>query len=124
MTIECITISTGRRTTKVNLSDVLYIERNLRKVRIVTDQDEIEYYQRLENLIPLLDSRFFPCLKGCYINFDRVKSMEEQQIIFDCGKRFYLGRTNFIRTRKAYKKYWKNPAESEKKACNYNRNNI
>ena len=108
MVATYITVSSGKRITKVNVDDIFFVERNLRKLRIVTAKEEIEFYQRLDEITPFLDQRFYPCLKGCYINFEQVKSMEEQRIIFEEDKCFYLGRANFMKTKQAYKKYWKN----------------
>ena len=119
-----ITVFSGRCTRKISIDDILFIERHLRKLRIVMADEEVEYYERLEHILPQLDERFFPCLQGCYINFQRVKSMELQQIIFEEGKSFYVGRANFLKTRKAYKKYCKKAHETKKNACNYNTNSI
>jgi len=111
-------ISNGKRPVQVKTRDVLWIERHLRKIYIVTDCETYEYYERMENIQPFLDSRFYPCLQGCYINFDKVKTMQEQKIIFENERVFYLGRANFIKTRQAFKKYLKNKLELHKSACN------
>ena len=94
---------------RIKLRDIVYIERNKRKIHIVTDLEEYEYYEKLENIEPLLDRRFFPCLRGCYINMDKVASMREQRITFEGGQTLYLGRENFLKTMQYYKIYLKNP---------------
>lgn len=114
-----LVVSNEKIVAQVKIKDILWIERNLRKIRIVTTQETYEYYERIENVQPLLDQRFYPCLRGCYINFDQVKSMQEQKIIFDERNIFYLGRANFIKTRQAFKNYLKNKLELHKSACNY-----
>jgi len=107
-----ITFINGKESACIPLDEIILIERNRRKIQILSATRTYEYYERLENIIPILDERFFPCLKSCYINFDKVLSMKNQQIIFICGYTYYLGRTNFIRTRKYYKIYLKNRANT------------
>ncbi len=103
-----IIVINGKESTCIPLDEIILIERNRRKIQILSRARTYEYYEKLENITPLLDERFFPCLKSCYINFDKVLSMKNQQIFFICGYTYYLGRTNFIRTRKHYKNYLKN----------------
>lgn len=97
-----ISIISGKVAARVKVSDVVFIERNRRKLHIVTDKDEYDYYEKLENIEPLLDGRFYPCLKGCYINLEKVTSMAEQSIQFENGEVFNLGRENFIKAKQRY----------------------
>ena len=106
---EYILILTSNLTARIKVSDIAYVERDKRKLRIVTNLEAYEYYERLENVEPLLDRRFFPCLKGCYINLEKVISMRDQRITFEGGQALYLGRENFIKTVQYYKIYLKNP---------------
>lgn len=105
---EYITILSTTVAARIRTSDILYIERDKRKIHIVTILEEYDYYERIENIEPLLDERFFPCLKGCYINLERVVSMRDQRITFDGGRILYLGRENFLKTIQYYKIYLKN----------------
>lgn len=105
MTESYIPIINGKTSGRIKVSDVVMVERINRKIRIVTGERDFNYYERLDNVAPLLDQRFYPCLKGCYINFEHVSYMANQQIHFDNGEVFYLGRENFLRTRQRYKLY-------------------
>ncbi len=98
-----ISIISGKVAARIKVSDVVFIERNCRKLRIVTDDEEYSYYEKIENISPLLDDRFYPCLKGCYINLEKVTSMSEQCIRFENGKMFNLGRENFIKAKQRYR---------------------
>lgn len=102
-----IPVICGKEAAKVRVSDVVMVMKDKRKLHIVTDKKEYDFYERMEHVEPLLDSRFFCCLKGCYINFEKVASMAEQTIYFDNGSTFGLGRQNFIKTRQRYKLYLK-----------------
>ena len=104
-----ILVLTSNIAAKVKVKDIVYIERDKRKLRLVTDLEEYEYYEKIENIETLLDGRFFPCLKGCYINLEKVVSMRDQKITFEGGQILYLGRENFLKTMQYYKIYLKNP---------------
>ena len=106
---EYILVLTQTVAARIKIDDIVFIERDKRKIRIVTDLEEYEYYEKLENIEPLLDRRFFPCLKGCYINLEKVASMRERRITFEGGQVVYLGRENFLKTMQYYKIYLKNP---------------
>ena len=102
-----ITIITCKMAARVMIRDIAYIERDSRKLHIVTDKEVYDYYERLESVEPLLDERFYPCLKGCYINLDKVVSMRDQKITFEGGQDIYLGKDNFAKTLQHYKLYLK-----------------
>ena len=59
-----IPIICGKETAKVRVSDVVMVMKDKRKLRIVTDEKEYDFYERMEHVEPLLDSRFFFCIKG------------------------------------------------------------
>ena len=107
MTEQYIPIITGGETARIRISDVVLIERRKRKLFIVTGDRQYDYYQKIENVEVLLDNRFFPCLKGCYVNLEHISCMSEQSIYFDNGYVYSLGRGNFIRTRQKYKCFLK-----------------
>ena len=111
MNEEYILILTQTLAARIKVDDIIYIERDKRKVRIVTELEDYDFYERIENIEPLLDNRFFPCLKGCYINLEKVVSMREQRITFTGGQVLYLGRENFLKTLQFYKIYLKNPLD-------------
>ena len=108
---EYLIIMTASVTARIRIRDIVYIERNKRKIRIVTDLEQYEYYEKMKNLEPLLDRRFFPCLKGLYINLNKVVSMHDRIITFEGGQTLLIGRENFLKTAQYYKFYLKNPVE-------------
>ena len=109
---RCVMVITSNIAARIRIDDIVYIERDKRKLRIVTDGDTFEYYEKIENVEPFLDRRFFPCLKGCYINLEKVASMRDQKITFEKGQVLYLGRENFMKTLQYYKIYLKNMIET------------
>ncbi len=104
---QYIPIISGKETARVRISDVVLIERDRRKLHVVTKDRQFHYYEKIENVENLLDSRFFPCLKGCYVNLEHISCMSEQSIYFDNGYVYTLGRGNFIKAKQKYKGYLK-----------------
>ena len=92
---------------KVWLDDVVYIENESRRVKIVTDEKEFYLYAKVSDLSPYFDSdeRFYPCMKGMVVNFDRVSSMKDQIIYFRNGMQYMLGRTNYLKTKQTFVNY-------------------
>jgi len=107
-----IPMITRGRVSRIPLDEIIYIMKVHRKVRIVTREQQYEYYERLENLMQYLDSRFYTCLKGTVINLDKVERMEERpeerRIYFLNGEYLLIGRDNFIRTKQRYAAWLKN----------------
>ena len=90
---------------RIKLSDILYIEQEGRRVNIVTEDCVNHIYGRTEDFVRYLDQRFYPCLKGTYLNFDNVDSIRGQKVQFTGNTCYYLGRNNSIKTRPAFAMY-------------------
>ncbi|MDO4395708.1 MAG: LytTR family DNA-binding domain-containing protein [Clostridia bacterium] len=97
-----ISIKNQQVVANVSVDTVLFIEKDGRKLKVVTDAREYSYYEKMSNIEHLLDNTFFLCRKGCYINLDKVVLMEDQHIVFENGNVYWLGRDNFIKTKKAF----------------------
>lgn len=121
---QYLAIANGNYAAQIKMSDILWVERNLRKIRVVTADRVYEFYENMKNVKPQLDQRFYPCLQGCYINLEQVKAMQAQEIIFDEQNIYYLGRSNFIKAKGAFKKYLKKNPKLHKNTCNQEDNSV
>jgi len=97
---------------KIRVSDVVYIERDRRKLHVVTDNNYYEYYESLNEVVPLLDDRFCPCLKSCYINMDKIASVRDFLVTFENGETYLLGRDSYYKTKREFTKYLENEVET------------
>ena len=106
MKTEYIPIITRGSSAKIKVSDVVLIEKENRKLKFITD-DDTEYclYGKMDEIAPLLDERFYPCMSTCIINLDKVESMEKSIVKFESGRNMIVGRDNFIKTRQVYNAY-------------------
>ena len=104
---EYLPVISRRSVLKIPLEDIIYIVKMHRKIRIVMAEGNLEYYERIENLIPYMDRRFYACLKTVYINMEWVEKMEEQRIYLRNGDFIPLGRDNFVKARQWYASWLK-----------------
>ena len=103
-----IPVVTASSVRKILLGDILYIMKKNRKIQIVTQTDTYEYYEKMENVLEILDRRFYACLQGCIVNLDAVERVENQTVYFAQGHRISMGRDSYIRTKQYYTAYIKN----------------
>ena len=80
---------------KVYIADVLFIEQELRKTIIHTENATFWRYGKMDELLRYLDSRFFKCHQSCIINMDKVVKMKEQTIFFKNGFKIMMGKEKF-----------------------------
>lgn len=104
--IEYVSIITNKICTRVRIDDIEMIEREGRRIHILTGQDEFICYEKIETLAPLLVNRaFFRAKSGLIVNFRLVNRLADQEIVFMSGRTCVIGRNNYIKTRAAYKRY-------------------
>lgn len=102
---DYILIKTQSYIEKLPTEEVISVQRDGRRIHIAADNKEYVYYEKMDNVSPHLDERFYRCHGGCYINFDKVRLMEDQEIMFYNGQTLFLGRTNFIKTKQHFYRY-------------------
>ena len=105
---ECLLIRNWHRIRRVEVEDILYIMRNNRKLMVATNHDKWTYYEKIHNVVPLLNKDFYGALTGLYINLSKVVAMEDNTIVFENGESVSLGNKNFNKTKKYYIEYLNN----------------
>lgn len=102
---EYIPVCNRREVCKVYVKDILYLEQQLRKIRIVTREREHSQYGKVELFSEYLGDSFFQCRKGLIINLDRVVAMREQTISFENDRILTLGRDNFTAAKQRFSRH-------------------
>ena len=92
---------------KVWLKDVVYVENEGRKLKIVTEDKNFFLYAKISdfNIYFEGDKRFYRCMKGMIVNFEKVDSMKDQIIYFGNGMQYMLGRTNYLKAKQTFVNY-------------------
>ena len=75
---KVISINDHNITYTIDLDDILYITKESfeRKTIIVTDNSEIKTSRTLREIAELLDDRFIQTHRACYVNKDKVSSID------------------------------------------------
>lgn len=105
MAEKYVPVETKKLTGRVYLDEILYVEKNLRKTILVTEEDKITLYCAMEFVKAYVDDRFLDCHRSYLFNMDKIKQMTEQTIVFENGDRIPLGRDCFRAGRKIYRDY-------------------
>lgn len=104
-----IIAKTINQCTKIFIKDILYIESQLRKIKIHTTSDIIEYYYKLSAIeSELKDLNFFKCHKSYIVNLKYVKSYDNVFITLKTGEKIYISKHKFCDFSKAFMYYLKN----------------
>ena len=91
----------GRRYS-IPFEDIVYFEKNLRKIDMHTKRGVLSYYGRFCDLMPLLDSRFAFCHKSYVLNIDEILCFSREAIVMSSGDTIRFGQKCFGRLRDAY----------------------
>ena len=113
---EYLPIITRKCSTRAKVDDLIMIERTGRKISVTADGNKWTYNGNIQDAWMYLDKRFYNCLRGCIINFEKVEIMKDNQIIFVNGLRITIGRDNFNRTRQAYNAYLRRKSRLDRSA--------
>ncbi|MCQ2550615.1 MAG: LytTR family transcriptional regulator DNA-binding domain-containing protein [Clostridia bacterium] len=104
---EYILIKTKQFIERLPADEVLSVQRDGRKVLVVAEDREYEYYDSMENVLNHLDDRFYKAHGGLVVNLDKIRLMKDQEIQFYNGYSMFLGRSNFIKAKQKYYSYLK-----------------
>lgn len=77
----------------INLNEVLYIERDARKIRFVTRREEYTTYDSLTSLLSRLPENFIRCHTGYIVNINYVVSIHSNYLIMHNDQQISIGRT-------------------------------
>lgn len=103
-----ISVMSNQRCAKVPISDIEAIEQEGRKLHLVTGYDDFICYERIDKVAPLLLNRnFYRPMKSLIINFDRVKEVDTEEVLFVSGQSMTMGKNNLTKLRMAYKRFLK-----------------
>jgi len=77
-------IKTKTSTERILIHDIYCVEANNRKVTLYTEQANIEYYARLNDLETVLGEDFFRCHRGYLVNLRYVRKYTATEISLEC----------------------------------------
>lgn len=102
---DFIYVESGNSIIRVDLSEIIFIEKDGRKAIIVTADNEIVWYRTMEQLKEAVDDRFIACHRSYLINMDKIVKMEEQNIWLEGGFNIVFGRESFRKAMRIFRNY-------------------
>ena len=94
---------------KINLREILYIESQLRKIRIHTTYETIECYYKFSDVESKVDKYgFFRCHKSYIVNLRYVSKYTGNSITLKNSETIYLSKYRYSEFSKAFMYYLKN----------------
>ncbi len=96
-----IVVRTNKQIAKVMLEEILYVLRDKRRLLMIAGE-EFVFYERMNTVVKHLDERFAGILESCYINMDRVRSINNDGVVFDDGRILLLSRESVVKAKKLF----------------------
>ena len=80
-----IVVRWGSAVYVVEAASLLYVESEGRLARLFTDQEILETYEKMSNLLLQMDGRFLQCHKSYLVNMDRVRQFMGDHFLMENG---------------------------------------
>ena len=105
LVMEKFAVKTKNKVYVVKFKDVVYFEKDLRKIIIHMKTGNIEFYGRFTELKPHLDERFLYCHRSYIINMDEIIVMGDGKIYVSSNDCIFFGRETYRKARKKFLRY-------------------
>ncbi len=106
MTLEKLMIKNRQGLYALPIDDILYMEKELRKIKLHTAYTTVEFYGKFDELMPFLDERFLFCHRSYIINMDKIIFMGANQIFVNVtGGGIPFGHCTFCKAKKIFAGY-------------------
>lgn len=107
-----IIAKTIKKSTKILIKDIMYIESKQRKLKVHTTYDTIEYYHKLSDIEQeLYDNSFFRCHKSYLVNLKYVRSYDNIFITLTNSEKIYVSKYRLAEFSKAFMYYLKDEVQ-------------
>lgn len=103
-----LVISNKQGIYKVPLYTILCFESEKRKIHVYTQDRELSYYGKFDDLLEKLDSRFVRCHNSYIVNLTRVCELSEKKFICEDGRVVPVSKTYYADAREKFLSYLDN----------------
>ena len=98
-------MSIGKREIPIRIDSIIYVESRNRKVAVHTMREEIEYYDRIEDLECMLGEDFFRTHRGFLVNLKCVESYDRTGVYMTGGDVALISKYRFHAFDETYRRY-------------------
>lgn len=99
---QALVIEQPNRIWDLPLEEILLFEKQLRKIKVITQNEEIDIYGRFSDFQPQLDGRFIQCHASYLVNMDHVESFSREEFILPNGRKIPISRRRGPTVRNAF----------------------
>ncbi|MBQ6495761.1 MAG: LytTR family transcriptional regulator DNA-binding domain-containing protein [Firmicutes bacterium] len=86
----------------VPYEDIVYFEKNLRKIILHTKKGELEFYGRYCDVMPQLDERFAWCHRSYVLNMREISIISPEEVVLSDETRFRFCKSCYKRLINAF----------------------
>lgn len=98
-------IKTKQAVYALPLESIIYMEKDLRKIRVHTRDENIEFYGKFTDIVCMLDERFMFCHRSYLINMDEIVVMTANEIYVSNNVKISFGRNTYCRAKRTFNEY-------------------
>lgn len=97
-----LSVKSKTRQYSLKMTDVLYVENQLKKLLIHTKEETIDLYGAMKDIEAQTGDGFFRCHRGYLVNLGHIKSYSKDEILLDNGERIMIAKERYPAFIKAY----------------------
>ncbi len=90
---------------RILMSEILYMESDKRKIRIVCVNQEYETYDKISNMREKLGAEFVQCHKSCLVNMYYIRELKRDRILLANGMEVMVSRNQYRETKETFLNY-------------------
>lgn len=98
-------VVTKQGTTKIKMDDILYFEKDLRRIHVHTTEGIYSFYGSFENLEKMIDYRFCRCHYSVVVNLSKIDSLERYSLRLESGENLTISQRKYPSTRTRYRTF-------------------
>ncbi len=102
---KTILIKSLRAVMRIQIDDILYVEKDKRKITIHTKKNVIDSYMPIETLLEKLDARFLHCHKSFIVNIEIVEKFERRRFYCQNDIVIPISQLRYPQTKEAFLSY-------------------
>ncbi|MCQ4636766.1 LytTR family DNA-binding domain-containing protein [Anaerovorax odorimutans] len=102
---DSFAVTSKKGVQKLGLNEILYFEKEKRKIHIHTVKDVITYYGKFDDMEPQLDHRFLRCHNSYIVNISKVKKMGNKKFYFENDKVVPISKSYYPEVRDIFLEY-------------------
>lgn len=103
--LQTVKFKIGHKIKVISLDDIIYLEKQLRKIVVITQNENCEFYGRFDELIPQLDQRMIRCHNSFIVNMDYVLQISPEGFQLKGGVNIPISRRRNAEVRNAFLHY-------------------